>query len=39
MWVLTHYRLQIKHNEPLKCKQSKKSIVFRQVNDTPYEAE
>jgi hypothetical protein len=47
MWVPTHYRLQTKHNnglaygkgEPLQCKQPKKGILLRQVDDAPYEVE
>jgi hypothetical protein len=44
--VLTHYILQIKHNEPayrkvepIKCKQPKKSIALRQVDNAPYKVE
>jgi hypothetical protein len=40
-------KLQTKHNnrlaygkgEPLQCKQPKKGILLRQVDDTPYEVE
>jgi hypothetical protein len=33
-------KLQIKHNgEPLKCKQLKKRMALRHVDDAPYEAE